>query len=134
MDKIHGIFKNVSEVIENSIGTPKEEINLDDTLFDKMGVDSIDMVDILFELEAIYNVELKISDLEAKSKEEIGSVPYEINGVITPEGLKSLKIHMTEVDPDNLIEGITIHQVVKLFTVESLCKLVQHRVEQNKII
>ena len=125
------IFEDVKEIIENSVGIPQNEIKLDSTLFDELEVDSIDLVDILFELETLYDIELKISDLESKAREELDDAPYEIDGVITPEGLTALKKHMTEVDHDKLIEGITVHQVVKLFTVESLCKLVQHRLEMN---
>ena len=108
---------------------PKEEIDIDDTLFDKIGLDSIDLVDILFELEGLYDVELKISDIESEATSELGDVPYEIDGVITPEGLAALKNHMTEIDPEKLKEGITVHHVIKLFTVRSLCKLIQHRLE-----
>ena len=60
--EIEEIFKDVCKVIEDSIGTPADSIELDDTLFDKLGVDSIDLVDILFELETLYEIELKISD------------------------------------------------------------------------
>lgn len=132
MAELNDIYNDVCEIIENSVGVPKEDIKLNDTLFDKIGIDSIDLVDILFELETKYDVELKISDLETKAKEELGDAPYEIDGVITPEGLKSLQKHMTEVDPEKLHEGITIHQVIKLFTVESLCKLVQYRLELDE--
>ena len=132
MEEINDIYENVCTVIENSVGIPKDEINLEDTLFDKLGVDSIDLVDILFELESLYDVELKVSDIEAKAKEELGDVPYEIDGVITKEGLEVLKKHMSEVDPNELKEGLTIHKLVQLFSVHSLCKIVQFRLEMNK--
>ena len=45
---------------------------MEDTLFDKLEIDSIDLVDILFELETLYDIELKISDIELKAKEELG--------------------------------------------------------------
>ena len=53
MKDINEIFEDVCEVIEASTGTNKDEIKLDDTLFDELGVDSIDLVDILFELETL---------------------------------------------------------------------------------
>ena len=64
MKKIEEIFEDVCDVIENSTGYKKEDINLEDTLFDKLEIDSIDLVDILFELETLYDIELKISDIE----------------------------------------------------------------------
>ena len=42
--KIKEIFEVVAEIIEDSIGTPKEEIGLNQTLFDELEIDSIDLV------------------------------------------------------------------------------------------
>jgi acyl carrier protein len=132
MNELEDIFKNVCEIIENSVGIEKETIKLEDTLFDKLGIDSIDLVDILFELETLYDVELKVSDIEAKAKEELGDVPYEIDGVITPDGLKVLKSHMSEIDASEIKEGLTVHKLVQLFSVHSLCKIVMYRLEANQ--
>jgi acyl carrier protein len=129
MKTIEEIFNDVSQIIEESVGTPKEEIKMSDTLFKELGVDSIDLVDILFELESLYDIELKVSDIELKAKEELGDTPYEIDGVITKEGLAAIKKHMTEIDPEAFKDGLTIHQLIQLFSVESLCKLVQYRLE-----
>lgn len=130
--EIQEIFIVVQEVIENSVGIPRDKIHLNATLFDELGVDSIDLVDILFELETRYDVELKISDIEAKARKELVDKPYEIEGVLTPEGLQALRFYMTEVDPNLLVEGITVNEVVQLFTVHSLCKIVQFKlVEQD---
>lgn len=132
MKSLDEIFIDVCEVIESSTGINKNEINLESTLFDELGVDSIDLVDILFELETLYDLELNISDIELKAKEELGDIPYEIDGVITDEGLKALRIHMTEIDSQKLEHGITIHQLIQLFSTHSLCKLVHYKMEMKE--
>lgn len=129
MNKTEEIFDTVCTVIEKSVGIPKDSINLNDTLFDKLGIDSIDLVDILFELETHYGVELKVSDLEKKVKESLGDKPYEIDGVITPEGLEILREQMTEVDPEKIKSGLTVHELIHLFSIQSLCKIIQYRLE-----
>ncbi len=123
------IFEKVKLVIEESCGIESESIQLNNTLFADLEIDSIDMVDILFELESEYGIELKISDLEKRSKEELDGKPYEIEGVLTKAGLETLKANMTEVDPVLFVEGLTVHQLMNLFTVHSLCKLVEHQLE-----
>ena len=130
--EINKIYEDVCGIIQNSVGIPKENITLNATLFDELEIDSIDLVDILFELETKYDVELKISDIESKAKKELGDKPYEIDGVLTQEGLAALKKHMTEVEPAKLENGITVHEVIQLFTVESLCKIVQFKLEEEK--
>ena len=120
---------NFKKIIQDSVGIPADSINLDDTLFEKLGIDSIDLVDILFELENLYDIELKVSDIEVKAKMELGDIPYEVEGVITKEGLEAIKIHMSEIDVTKIVEGLTVHQLVQLFSVHSLCKIVQYRRE-----
>ena len=126
--EMNEIFENVCVIIENSTGRPKDSIKMEDTLFEELGVDSIDLVDILFELETLYNVELKVSDIEQRIREELGDVPYEIDGVITSEGLEAIRKHMTEVDPASIKEGLTVNRLIQLFSVHSLCKIVHYRI------
>ena len=132
MKSLDEIFTDVCEVIESSTGINKNEIKLESTLFDELGVDSIDLVDILFELETLFDLELNISDIELKAKEELGDIPYEIDGVITEDGLKALRIHMTEIDSEKLEHGITIHQLIQFFSTHSLCKLVLYKMEMKE--
>jgi len=123
------IFKNVCLIIEASIGTDKNTIKLENTLFDELGIDSIDLVDILYELETFYEVELKVSDIESKIKSKLGDTPYEVDGVLTKEGLDAILIYMPEIKPENVKEGLTVHNLVKLFSVHSLCNMVIYRLE-----
>ena len=132
MEKIEDIFKNVKQVIVDSIGVSEDEVKLETTLFEELEVDSIDMIDILYELESMYDVTLKVSDIENKAKDELGETPFEIDGVITKEGLEVLRKYMTEVDQNELVEGLTVHKLVQLFTVHSLCKMVQYRIENKE--
>lgn len=126
------VFNKVAEVIEKSIGKSKESIQMEQTLFDDIGIDSIDLVDIFYELETAFDIELKVSDFEAKAREEMKDKPYEIDGVITSEGLEVIKQYMTELDQSKLVEGITVHQLIKLFTVHSLCKLVLYKLNETQ--
>jgi acyl carrier protein len=128
--EIEEIFKTVSKVIANSIGVPEDSILLNDTLFDKLSIDSIDLVDILFELETAYKIPLKVSDVEIRVRAEMQDRPYEVDGVITDEGLESLKKYMPEVDPEKFQPGLTVHQLVQLFTVLSLCKMIQLKISE----
>ena len=45
--KIEEIFNDVCTVIEDSTGYKKEDISMNDTLFDKLEIDSIDLVLLL---------------------------------------------------------------------------------------
>jgi acyl carrier protein len=118
------ILTTVQEVINQSSGLPLSEIHPNSTLFDELAIDSIDMVDILFNLERKYDIELKISEIEQYSKEELGDEPFEIDQVITEKGLEVLRKRMPEIASDKLTPGITIHDIIRLITVQSLANMV----------
>lgn len=129
--EINEILKKLRVIINESTGINESEIELNKTLSNDLHIDSIDMVDILFELETEYDIELKMSDIEKRTKEELGGEPYEENSMITAKGIEALKKHLPEVDQDQLVEGLTIHELVKLLTVHSLCKLIQYQLEET---
>lgn len=126
------IIEKIRQVIHESCGISLEEIKPDSTLFDELNIDSIDMVDILFNLERAYDIELKISEIERYSKQEMGDEPFEIDHIITPKGLEVLKRRLPEIDHSKVIEGITIHDIVKLINVTSLANMVLTQIERKK--
>lgn len=129
--EIETIFETVKATIADATGIDEAEIELNKTLVDDLEIDSIDLVDILFELESAYDIELKISKLEEASKQSMGEEPFEIDGVLTQAGIDALKKEMSEINHDLLVEGITVHELAKLFTVHSLCKLVQRQLAEK---
>jgi len=130
---VEKIFEKVSQVIRESCDIEFSEIKLSHTLFDELAIDSIDLVDILFELETEYDISLKISDIGKQAKLLLGpDVEYEVDGVITKEGLEVLKSYMTEIPSENFKQGLSVYDLIKLFTVESLCKLIQKKLSETK--
>ncbi len=126
--EIDYIFKKVAETIELSTGFPQNEIEQKHTLFDHLGIDSIDFVDILFELETEFNVELKISDIEKMASEKLGGKPYEANGMITTEGLIALSEFLPNLDASQYEDGLTVHKMTQMVSVFTLCKMVQFKI------
>ena len=125
------ILKTVQEVINQSSGLPLSEIHPNSTLFDELAIDSIDMVDILFNLERKYDIELKISEIEQYSKAELGDEPFEIDQIITERGLEVLRKRMPEIASEKLTTGITIHDIIRLITVQSLANMVAVQLEKK---
>ncbi|MEN9400890.1 MAG: hypothetical protein RL632_1993 [Bacteroidota bacterium] len=125
------ILQKVQQIIHQSCGIELADIHPNATLFDELSIDSIDMVDILFNLEREYEIELKISEIERYSRDEMGDEPFEIDHVITPKGLEVLKKRLPEIDHSKLVTGIGIHDIVRLITVQSLTNMVQTQIEKK---
>ena len=116
-------------MITESCGFKESEVKMEYTLFNELGINSIDMLDILFTLEMEYNISLKVSDLEQQSRAEMNGVPFEIDNVITDEGLDVLRKKMPELSNKALRKGITVNDIIHLLTVESLANMVLFKIE-----
>lgn len=125
-------FKKVQEYIAESCGIEEEIIKPESSLFDELNIDSIDMVDILYSLETEYDIEIKVTDINKDAIKELGDTPFEIDSVLTPEGIEALKKHAPDLPAEKLVEGINTHQVAKLVTVKMLCGLVENRISEKE--
>jgi len=128
--EIKEIFKDVTEIIDESCGIEAASIKMEDTLFDELEIDSIDMVDILFEIETKYDIALKVSDLEQRTKSDDPNNPYEIERKITKAGVESIIEEMPEIDLSKVHEGMTIEELVKLINVHTLCKIIKLKLDE----
>ncbi|GDX50810.1 hypothetical protein LBMAG26_16690 [Bacteroidota bacterium] len=131
LDNHPQILSVVQEVIHQSSGVSLDRITPESTLFDDLAIDSIDMVDILFNLERKYAIELKIGEIEQYSKAEMGNEPFEIDQVITEKGLEVLRRIIPEIDATKLVQGITIHDIIRLITVRSLANMVAVQIDKK---
>ncbi|OFY67272.1 MAG: hypothetical protein A3H98_02120 [Bacteroidetes bacterium RIFCSPLOWO2_02_FULL_36_8] len=125
------IFEKVKTAISNSCGIEKETILPESTLFNDLAITSIDIVDILYTLETEFNITLKISDLETESRNELKGVPFEIDNVITKEGLEVLKKRLPEISDEKLKPGITIYEIINLVTVRILCRMILFKIHAS---
>jgi acyl carrier protein len=125
------ILQQVKRSIADSCGIPEDRIEPSATLFHELGVSSIDLVEILFTLESAFDVELKISDIETRTRHELQDVPFEVDGVITPAGLDVLRETVPELAPDKLVAGLTMFDIVNLITVEILCSMVSQKLSEQ---
>jgi acyl carrier protein len=128
--EIKKIFEDITQIIDESCGIDADSINMEDTLFDKLQIDSIDMVDILFEIETKYDISLKVSDLEQRTKSIDPDNPNEIDGKITKVGVKSILEEMPEIDLTKVKAGMTIEELIKLINIHSLCKIIKQKLDE----
>jgi acyl carrier protein len=124
------VFQEVRRSIAESCGIAEALIVPKATLFEELRISSIDLVEILFTLESRFDVELKISDIEGRSREELGDAPFEVQGVITPEGLEVLRRTVPEIPEERLVPGLTMYEIVNLITVEVLCSMVRQKLTE----
>jgi acyl carrier protein len=126
------VIEKVIEVIAESTGMEAHLIRPDSTLFNELPVNSIDIVDILYSLEMEYDISLKLSDLEKQSRDAMNGKPFEIDNVVTDEGLKVLAEKMPEIPASKMVKGLTVNDIMKLITVESLANMVIYKLNSTE--
>ncbi len=107
------------------------EINIDDSLINDLGVDSLDFLDLIFRLESTFNIKLRRGEIEGMAREITGTDGFEQDGVITSAGLTALQQALPEVPQDRFREGVRVAEIPTLFTVGTFVRLVESKLGGN---
>ena len=110
-----------------ALGVEREDLDLDKTLLEDLGADSLDLLDLVFNLEQAFNIQIPRGEFERRAREALGDKPFDVNGVLTEEGVEALRVGMPEA-ADKIKSGMRTHQIPMLFTVGSFHRLVEDRV------
>lgn len=120
MDKFYDCFVQ-------SLGVSRADVTMDKRLLEDLGADSLDLLDLVFNLEQAFGISIPRGEFERRARERLGDKPFELNGVITEEGLQALREGMPE-SIAAIKPGMRTHQLPMLFTVQSFYNMVSDRV------
>ena len=121
------VFAKVRDVLTAALAVDAQEIRLEAKLTQDLGAESIDYLDIQFQLEKAFGIKIQPGDMSIESfliNPELVS-----NGKLTPKGLEELKKRMPfavsdmvafEQDPD-------ISKFRDVFTVQTLVRFVMYK-------
>jgi len=57
-------FEKIREIISEQLGIDKEEITLDTSIYDDLGADSLDLVELIMAFEQEFDLEIDDDDVE----------------------------------------------------------------------
>ncbi len=119
------IFSAVADVLVDSLAVDKEEVERESTLVDDLGAESIDLLEIVFNLEKKFNVKIDRSEL---IPEDLFSDPkYVVEGRLTPAGLAILEERLPNANLDAFKSNPLVQNISKILTVEDLCNVVEQK-------
>lgn len=127
--KFDEVFEFIKETISESCGIESQRIAKRSTLFNDLAIRSIDIIDILFEIEMEYDISLKISDIEKETKMLLDGKPFSKRNIITEHAIEILRNKYPEMDQEKLKFGITDRELIKLLTVETLVNMVLQKIK-----
>jgi acyl carrier protein len=121
-------YDAVKEAIVGALGVDEDEVTPEATIFEDLGAESIDLLDVLFRIERSTSVKVQASDIGEHIQ---GGIPDDEfgneEGIVSDKGLDQLKKVMPQIEPDSLRGSLRAEQVITLFTVKNLADLVASR-------
>ena len=120
------ILAAVQEVLVESLAVDEEEVTPEATLVDDLGAESIDLLEIVFNLEKKFGIKIDRSEL---IPEDLFSDPqYVVDGKLTPAGLEVLESRLPNANLEAFKHNPLVQNISKFLTVEDVCNVVAQKV------
>ena len=123
------VWVKVQDAFAAALGLEEDDIELDSKLIEDLGAESLDFLDIVYRLERAFDIKIPRGGIESSAQEEAGGT-YEVDGILTDEGLSALKQLMPEVPQEEFVDGLRVTEVPELFRVATFYNLVCHLMAQ----
>lgn len=128
---VDGVYPKVREIIADVLVIDADEVSLNSRLITDLGAESIDFLDLVFQLEKEFKIKIPRGQLEKNARGDLAEDEFEKGGTLTPAGLQALKNYLSEVPEDQFKANMKVNEIPMLFTVETFCKLVVAAVSQQ---
>lgn len=119
------IFEKVQSAFIEALGVDDDEVTPEARIFDDLGAESLDLLEIVFLLERAFDIKIPRGGLQEASAQGIDPEDYEVDGVLTELALAKLREHMPEVPAEELAPGLTANEIPRLFRVQTFVHIVE---------
>ena len=119
------VFEKVQEVLVDALGVDDDEVTAEATLVGDLGAESIDFLDIVFQLEQAFDIKVERGELfpeDIFTNEELVDA-----GKLTADGLAQLKERIPFVNLGEFEENPVVQDFGNMLTVDDMCSFVQHK-------
>ncbi len=121
---VAGVYPKVRQIVADVLVIDEDDVSLNSRLIGDLGAESIDFLDLVFQLEKEFKIKIPRGQLEKNARGELAPDEFEKGGVLTAQGLESLKNYLNEIPADQFKANMKVNEIPMLFTVETFCKLV----------
>lgn len=132
---VESVYPKVRTIIADVLVLDEEEVTLTSRLIGDLGAESIDFLDLVFQLEKEFEIKIPRGQLEKNARGDLSEDEFEQNGVLTTEGMRALRRYLSEVPANHFKSNMKLNEIPALFTVETFCKLiVTAKAEQSQTV
>ena len=128
------ICEKVRMCIAQALGIDVEEVVPDAILFDDLGAESLDLLDIVFRLEKTFGIQIPRGGIQSSvlASEGVKEEDLVKDGILTSLGIERLKKEMPEINPDRILEGFRAEDIPTLFTVQTFINLTKRYLDAKE--
>ena len=129
---VDSVYPKVREIIADVLVIDEDEVSLNSRLIADLGAESIDFLDLVFQLEKEFSIKIPRGQLEKNARGELAEDEFEKGGVLTAKGMLAIKNYLSEVPEESFKPNLKVNEIPMLFTVETFCKLIVSAVAEKK--
>lgn len=116
------VFDKVKEALVDALGVDDDEVTEDATMVGDLGAESIDFLDIVFQLEQSFGISIPREELFPD--DILTNAEYISDGKVTAKGLEKLKARMPFADLTRFESNPQVQNFGNMLTVRDLCNYV----------
>jgi acyl carrier protein len=113
----------VCDVIAATLDRARGDVHLGSNMLSDLGLDSLDLLDVVFGLEGHFGIEITRGAFEAAAKGGMSDEEFAPQGAISKAGLERLRALFPE-SADRITPGLLPRQIPTLFTVSTFARIV----------
>jgi acyl carrier protein len=121
------VFDKVKEALVDALGVDDDEVTEEATMVGDLGAESIDFLDIVFQLEQSFGISIPREELFPD--DILTNAEFVSDGKVTPAGLKKLKERMPFADLTRFESNPQVQNFGNMLTVRDLCNYVAMKVK-----
>ena len=120
------VFEKMKVVLVDVLAVDEADVTPGAKLSEDLGAESIDYLDISFNLEKTFGIKVPKDDLVPMNL--LANPEYVLNGRVTPKGIDELKARMPFADLSGFAADPDVTKFTNVFTVDTLVKFVLTKV------
>lgn len=125
------IFEELRPLLQECLGVRPEQIQLSSVLVADLGAESIDLLDLSFQIEDKFKVTIEPNEIERQARQQAPDVVYEKDGLLTEEALAQIRASAPELDPTKLVKGLRKSDLPSLLTVGFFVRLIARKLAEK---
>ncbi len=122
------IYEKVRQIVANALGVEEEEVTPEARLTDDLGAESIDFLDIFFQVDKTFGV--KIDAHEKIMNTVANDDRFVQGGTITDAGMEELRRQLPGIDLESLEQSRNMVDFLRTFTVDGVVRLTRAKLNE----